>query len=1156
MTMLADHVSVLDRFARSTNLERDVDQLEPLDGYIVTTRALDVVERVATAAASGTAGGAWSLTGPYGSGKSSLALLLDAAFGPAGPTRTRAWKLIDETSPLVGASIRRAHERHRTIDSGFHRGLITASREPIGCTLLRALQSAVLRRYGKLPSSGTFPATNALRRAIEDVATNDPRRTGPSTTEMVQIARCLAENAPVLLIIDEFGKNLEAIGDSTEADPYLLQQLAEAGQGSGLPIFLLTLQHLSFENHLAGTAGPRRREWAKVQGRFEDIAYVESSRQSRALIGTVFLVRNENLRKRIARWARPHARAMRSLGIAEMADPQVVASCYPLHPLAAMLLPELCNRYGQHERTLFSFLTGLHSASAASFLATTCLPNRGSLPSLGLGIVYDYFVSCDTQAEIASDRLRRWSEIALRLRDLHGLSPRQTRLAKAIALLNLVSLGGTVRASSEVLSLVDADSTNLLARLDEAGVVTFREFADEYRIWQGTDVDIGLFMERARQKVGRQSLPEILSSLDQPTPIVAARHSAIHDVLRVFVRRYAASGEVVEPLNAFSSCDGEVLLVVGADRGPPKLASPAVAGKPTVAAIPHDLSALDKTAREIAAITLVLKDPVVGSDWVARRELAERLAESQAAFRDATTATFGAGACRWVLIDDSGVKELRTGRGTAALSEAADLAYPFTPAVGNEMLNRTNLTSQSAMARRLLLEAMIERRSEANLGLRGYGPEVAMYRAFLAKTGLHVCISRSKAYDFRMPTDKSLVPAWKALEKECERAKTRRINLKDIHAVLLLPPFGMKAAVIPVFVTAALLAFRDEVAIYEHGTFKPLLTADLSERMVRNPGHFEIKHFANATGSRRQVIDALVGRLGGLGGGSNYRVGNVLSVVGLLVYRIRKLDGYTRRTRNLSAATRKVRDAIRLAVEPDELLFDTLPNALGFRPVPSDTNTYGTASEFADGVSGALEELTGCHDRLLAELFQFLLDTSAESSRLAITGQAAALDNEVLNPSVRAFVGTLANDGVDTDADWISAVATVVAGKAPQEWGDDDLARLRRELPLQVAAFQRLVALHAERRAEGGGPFDALRVTITRPDGSEHVGLVDIDQRQRGLVEEAIAEVLKELGKTIGSQHRVHKALLAVLGNRILSEQAGSGDEAVLVLPERKSRHG
>ena len=63
MTKIADVLSVRDQFARSANLERDADLAGPLDGYVVTARALDVVERV-TSAVVGPAGGAWSITGP------------------------------------------------------------------------------------------------------------------------------------------------------------------------------------------------------------------------------------------------------------------------------------------------------------------------------------------------------------------------------------------------------------------------------------------------------------------------------------------------------------------------------------------------------------------------------------------------------------------------------------------------------------------------------------------------------------------------------------------------------------------------------------------------------------------------------------------------------------------------------------------------------------------------------------------------------------------------------------------------------------------------------------------------------------------------------------------------------------------------------------
>ena len=1156
MAILADYFSVHGRFARSANLERDVNRSEPLDGYIVTARTLDVVERITATAVAGPSGGAWSLIGPYGSGKSSLALLLDAALGPATPIREVAWELIDEASPTVGELIRQTHQRHQTQDTGFHRGLVTANREPLSHTVLRTLHVAVLRSYGKIPPASRFRAAKTLRGALEDAATDDPRRTGPSPATIVEIARCLAEDAPLLLVIDEFGKNLEAIQDGSDADPYLLQQIAEAGQGSGLPIFMLTLQHLSFEDYLTGTDGPQHREWAKVQGRFEDISYVESANQTRSLIGTVFEVGDDELRGRIARWAQGHAKTMRSLGIVDLADPEVITACYPLHPLAAIVLPELCNRYGQHERTLFSFLTSADPASAASFLATTKLPGRGSLPSLDLEAIFDYFVDRGTLAVLSAGQSSRWTEIATRIRDIHGLSKRQTRLVKSIALLNLVATTGTVRASRQILTLIDPDVDDNLVDLEKAGVVTYRDFADEYRVWQGTDVDIRRLLDAAHERVQRQPLVEILAAMDQPPPVVAARHSAEHDVLRVFARRYADGSEHIEPLDAFSPYDGEVLLVISSDRTVPSLVQSAATVKPVVAAIPNEVTEFDRAAREVAAVTAVLEDPAVETDWVARRELGERLAQTRVALEHAISATFSTDSCRWILLDASGETPLRVGRGSAALSAAADFAYPSTPTIRNEMLNRTNPTTQGSKARRLLLEAMIERGANPRLGFDGYGPEVAMYRAFLERTGLHSRDARNDTMVFRKPTDPSLQRAWEILDDEFKRAKIRRINLRDVYAALLSPPVGMKAAVIPVFVTAALLAFRNEIAIYEHGTFKPLLTPDLSERMVRNPGHFDIKHFANTTGARRQVIDAIAKHLGVRPGFRKHRVANVLSIVGHLVSQMRTLDNYTLLTGNLSSTTLKARDTLVAAVEPDELLFDSLPKVLGFRPIPADKKTYGKADAYAEKIGIVLTELTGCYDQLLNDLFDFLLEASAETNRLAITGQAAALENEVLNPTVRKFVLSLANNSVDTDTDWIAAIATVVSEKAPAEWADDDLLRFRHELPQQIAAFQRLVALHAEHRADGGGPFNAFRVTITRPDGHEHVGLVDIDQNQRQHADEALDSVLKDLTQSIGSPHRAHKALLALLGERLLSERADSDDREGVNLIERKAQHG
>ena len=1157
MTLLADAIAVAPRFARSANLERDATRLEPLRGYVVTARALDVTERIATAAAVGGAGGAWSLTGPYGSGKSSLGLLLDAAFGPADSARRMAVGLVGEASEPVSRLVEKAHEHHGTADRGFHRGLVTARREPLSRTVLRALAAAVSREYGTPPPAGRFGASDLLAAALDDAASDDPRRGGPSATALVEIARCLASDRPLLLILDEFGKNLEAARGGTGSDPYLLQQLAEAGQGSGLPILLLTLQHLSFEDHLAGADGAQRREWAKVQGRFEDVAYVESAAQTRALIGTAFEVRDTRLADRIARWADREATEMRRLGIAEMSERATVASCYPLHPLTALVLPELCGRYGQHERTLFSFLTGADPASAASFLNETELPQRGRLPSLGLEAVYDYFVAGGHGTGGASRRSGRWVEIATRLRDTHGLTEPQRCMTKSVAVLNLVSSAGPVRASAPLLARTGPGAVRALAALEAAGVLTHRRFADEYRLWQGTDVDISHLLEVAGEQVASRSLVDVLSGIDPLAPQVAARHSAEHGTLRVFSRRYVDGSEPVEPPSVTSPYDGEVLVMVGKDPAAPT-AVPA-GTKPVVVATPGDVGPLEVAAREVATVTAALEDPSVAEDWVARRELGERLAQAQTALEGARTTALSAATCRWVLLGESGETELSPGRGSAALSEAADLAYTHTPPVRNEMLNRTALTSQGAKARRELLEAMIDHSAERDLGLSGFGPEVAMYRAFLARTGLHAPEDDGHM-GFRAPSDPKLQPAWEAFGSQIERAKRRRLNVEDLFATLVCPPVGMKAGAVAVFITAGLLARRDDVALYEHGTFKPQLTAEVSERMVRNPGHFDLKCFANTTGARRQILEALAARLDVQPLRGRRRVAAVVAVVGHLVARARALDNYTRRTTSLPVAARDVRDALLTATEPDDLLFDALPSILGFPEVAPDARRYPAAGDFAAALGDCLGALEGCLAGLLGELLDLLLTSSGETSRLAVAGQAAALDGEVLDSEVRAFVAALANDGAGSDAEWVSIIATVVARKAPAEWTDEDRKRFSAELPQRLAAFGRLVALHAERRADGGGPFDALRVTVTRPDGTEYVRLVGVDQQRRGDLDALLDDTLAALAQLTGSTQRAGHTLLALLGERFLAATAdapgAAEDPGTLAAPRSRARHG
>jgi len=1177
VTTLADVLAVRSQFARSANFERDAESTESLDGYVVTSRALDVVSRVAEAA-SGPAGGAWSVTGPYGSGKSSLGLLLDAAFGPPCIARERALGKISEASTAAGDAVLQALSNHRARSHGFYRALVTADREPVARTVLRGLHRAVVRRHGKIPGSAEFPASSVLKLAQRRVGRKeDP--VDPSVSELVDIASCMASRAPVLIVIDEFGKNLEAARDDESSDTYLLQRLAEAGQGTGLPIFVITLQHLSFEEYLADVDDRRRRDWAKVQGRFVDIAFTESAAQTRALIAQAFDV-GDDIRSHINVWAESHAQALASAGITDLSDPAAIASCWPLHPVSTLVLPELCNRFGQHERTLFSFLAGNESGTVATLASGIDMDAAGELPSIGPEAVYDYFMGTDGAGVSVTGRSSRWMEIASRLRDANGLTDAGQRLAKSVALLNLVSASGAVRASASVLQLVDPESSTVLSGLEQRGLVTYRAFADEYRIWQGTDVNVVELTAAAHDQIADQPLHRVLETVHALEPMVAARHSAQNDTVRLFRRRFAHGDETVEPPAALDTVDGDLLLVTNADGEIPTLSDTALSSfadarnasgqewnlrsKPVVVALPDDIGDLDRAAREVAALSDVLAAPQVKADWVARREVGERLASARSQLDAAVSQAFSTDACRWKLLDSGAGVPLSPGRGSAPLSEAADHSYPYAPRVPNEMLNRSDLTSQGAKARKILLTAMIEHSVEYRLGLKGYGPEVAMYEAGLKHAGLHRPNRAGGNLAFGKPRIRSnskvteglkqieqirFAPVWGAIEGAFESAKKSRLNIRDLYFTLALPPYGVKAGVIPVVVTAALLARADRIAIYEHGTFQLGLSPELSERMVRNPEHFEIKHFANISGQRRNALDVLAARFGieaGLGG---RRVGNVLAVTLYLAARMRGLEQWTRRTSHLSADALAVRDALNEATEPDVLLFELLPVALGFAPIaarrkggrPQQRSRKGELEAFADGLARCIDELTSRCRLMVGELRDELLAAAGERTRLAVSGPAAGLADEVLDRDVRAFVLALSNDVYDDDLDWMASVATVLAKKAPAEWNDDDLAAVRVELPRRLAAFNRLKALHNERLAMGGVPFDVLRVTFTDPSGAEESRLVQVTQEERRSVENAVDHMLKSIRRIVGSDQRAYHAALTILGKGLL-ESAGSPD--------------
>ena len=199
---LVKHVSIARRFQRSIRLDSDLARVDALQGFVCQRSAADGLTGMATQIAQ-TAQRAFTWTGPYGGGKSSLAVALAGLLGPKGPVRAAA-------STAFGASV--AHdllEAYRTSRDGWLAVPVVGRRADPIVDIANALEQA--RRRDGATRGRPRQEVKSARELID---------------RLVQEADARPRNG-VLLVIDEMGKFLEGAA-ADGADIYFFQELAEA----------------------------------------------------------------------------------------------------------------------------------------------------------------------------------------------------------------------------------------------------------------------------------------------------------------------------------------------------------------------------------------------------------------------------------------------------------------------------------------------------------------------------------------------------------------------------------------------------------------------------------------------------------------------------------------------------------------------------------------------------------------------------------------------------------------------------------------------------------------------------------------------------------------------------------------------------------------
>ncbi len=75
-SMISEHLEVAKSFSRSVNVEKDFSGSTQNGDYILTDTVLQALTRVSESLESKSTSRAWTITGPYGGGKSAFAVFL------------------------------------------------------------------------------------------------------------------------------------------------------------------------------------------------------------------------------------------------------------------------------------------------------------------------------------------------------------------------------------------------------------------------------------------------------------------------------------------------------------------------------------------------------------------------------------------------------------------------------------------------------------------------------------------------------------------------------------------------------------------------------------------------------------------------------------------------------------------------------------------------------------------------------------------------------------------------------------------------------------------------------------------------------------------------------------------------------------------------
>lgn len=868
-------------------------------------------------------------------------------------------------------------------------------------------------------------------------------------------AKLKKQNKFLLIAIDEFGKVLEhATKYNPEEELYFFQKFTEVVNAPNRNILLLITLHQNFSAYAGKLSQTQKNEWTKVKGRFQEVVFAEPIEQLLYLaaehISTEFKYKHTG-----KNFLQIHRMAVDGKFVAKDFSVDTACKLYPMDTFAAFAITRAIQRYGQNERSLFTFLNakGIHSIS--SYIEKeNCTFN--------LADVYDYVTDSfhSYLNDINSDSTG-WSAIRLSIERVEcndWKEPQQMldaiKIVKSIGVLNLFGNAGfsmtqieMTRYAAMALGVVFANK--IIHELKRLKIVRYAEYKKRFILFEGTDVNIEEEVANASLVVSRPV--NFVDDLrvyfnNRVSPVKAYYYH--RGTPRYFEYQLLEYPQDIVPTG---DIDGYVQMIFGMSNK--RYEDLVKFSKNCEHAIIYTYFSNTKDIVDhlynIQKYQYIIEKVLVDkNDHVALKELTQLTEYEKTLVNKALNKSLFSYQNDVTWLYKGIERKVNSQREfNKLLSFVCDDVYSKTPIINNELFNKHKLSSNISGAKSKYLQALLENNDKVDLGFEEekFPPEKTIYYSLLKNTGLHTNGEFADA-----PTSPDIKTLWDVCEDFLNSSRDKARSISELIKKLSAQPYKIKDGVLEFWLPTYLFIKRQEYSLYgENGQYIPNFNIELFDLMKKHIGEFKIKAYA-VDGVKLQLFNQYRKFLS-LGDNNSIKGGTFIETIKpFLFFYNRQLNEYAKHTKSLPhEESIKFRDVLAHAKDPEKAFLEDIPEALGYDD--DKLKNENAVQDYCYVIQRAVRELRGCYNQLLDRIEGNLIERlgfeSGEYSEYIkeIRQRLSKVKPHLLNSRQKEFYQH-AMSQFDNRTEWYQSVCFAVLGTPLDRMTDDQEAKLHDDL--------------------------------------------------------------------------------------------------------------